>query len=164
MWEPWESAKGSVRVPQPGWLKQQNFILSVPGGQQSKIRVSPGLALEAMRQLPSRLSPRFWRFAGVIFGLPWLAEASPQPLPSSSFGILHLHVWLQISPFGEDTGHTELGHTPFEYGFMLTGASLQMVKHLPEMRETWIWCWDRKIPWGRAWQPTPVFLPGESYG
>jgi len=24
--------------------------------------------------------------------------------------------------------------------------------------------WVRKIPWQRAWQPTPVFFPGESYG
>jgi len=24
--------------------------------------------------------------------------------------------------------------------------------------------WVRKIPWGRAWQPTLVFLPGESQG
>ena len=24
--------------------------------------------------------------------------------------------------------------------------------------------WVRKIPWRRAWQSTPVFLPGESYG
>ena len=24
--------------------------------------------------------------------------------------------------------------------------------------------WIRKIPWKKAWQPTPVFLPGESYG
>ena len=24
--------------------------------------------------------------------------------------------------------------------------------------------WIRKIPWKRAWQPTPVFLPGESLG
>ena len=24
--------------------------------------------------------------------------------------------------------------------------------------------WVRKIPWRRAWQPTPVFLPGESDG
>ena len=24
--------------------------------------------------------------------------------------------------------------------------------------------WVRKIPWRRAWQPTPVFLPGESQG
>ena len=24
--------------------------------------------------------------------------------------------------------------------------------------------WVGKIPWKRKWQPTPVFLPGESYG
>jgi len=24
--------------------------------------------------------------------------------------------------------------------------------------------WVGKIPWMRAWQPTPVFLPGESHG
>ena len=24
--------------------------------------------------------------------------------------------------------------------------------------------WVGKIPWRRAWQPTPVFLPGESLG
>ena len=24
--------------------------------------------------------------------------------------------------------------------------------------------WAGKIPWRRAWQPTPVFLPGESQG
>ena len=24
--------------------------------------------------------------------------------------------------------------------------------------------WFRKIPWRRAWQPTPIFLPGESHG
>ena len=24
--------------------------------------------------------------------------------------------------------------------------------------------WVRKICWRRAWQPIPVFLPGESYG
>ena len=24
--------------------------------------------------------------------------------------------------------------------------------------------WVGKVPWRRAWQPTPVFLPGESYG
>ena len=24
--------------------------------------------------------------------------------------------------------------------------------------------WSRKISWRRAWQPTPVFLPGESHG
>ena len=24
--------------------------------------------------------------------------------------------------------------------------------------------WVGKVPWGRVWQPTPVFLPGESHG
>ena len=24
--------------------------------------------------------------------------------------------------------------------------------------------WVGKIPWRRAWQPTPVYLPGESHG
>ena len=24
--------------------------------------------------------------------------------------------------------------------------------------------WIRKTPWRRAWQPTPVFQPGESHG
>ena len=24
--------------------------------------------------------------------------------------------------------------------------------------------WVRKIPWRRAWQCTPVFMPGESHG
>ena len=24
--------------------------------------------------------------------------------------------------------------------------------------------WVRKLPWRRAWQPAPVFLPGESHG
>ena len=26
------------------------------------------------------------------------------------------------------------------------------------------WLWVKKIPWRKAWQPTPVFLPGESHG
>ena len=38
----------------------------------------------------------------------------------------------------------------------------QMVKNLPAIRETWVRSLGRKIPWRKAWQPTPVFLPGES--
>ena len=37
-----------------------------------------------------------------------------------------------------------------------------MVKNLPAMRGTWVRSWVGKISWRRAWQPTPVFLPGES--
>ena len=37
---------------------------------------------------------------------------------------------------------------------VIFGASL--VKNLCAMQETWV----GKIPWRRAWQPTPIFLPG----
>ena len=40
----------------------------------------------------------------------------------------------------------------------------QMVKNLPTMQETWLWHLIGKIPWRKEWQPTPVFLPGESHG
>ena len=55
-----------------------------------------------------------------------------------------------------------------------TGASqaVLVVKNLPanagDVRELSLileFCpWVEKIPWRRAWQPTPVFLPGESHG
>ena len=31
-------------------------------------------------------------------------------------------------------------------------------------KRRWFDSWVRKIPWRRAWQPTPVFLPGKSKG
>ena len=43
---------------------------------------------------------------------------------------------------------------------MYTGGSV--VKKLPAMLETWVQ--SLEIPWRRNWQPTPVFLPGESHG
>ena len=34
-----------------------------------------------------------------------------------------------------------------------------------EVKASAVWeTWVGKIPWGRKWQPTPVFLPGESHG
>ena len=50
-----------------------------------------------------------------------------------------------------------------------SGASqvVLVVKNLPadagDMRHRFD-AWVGKIPWRRAWQPTPVFLPGESHG
>ena len=33
-----------------------------------------------------------------------------------------------------------------------------------ETEEIWVTSLGGKIPWRRAWQSTPVFLPGESHG
>ena len=43
-----------------------------------------------------------------------------------------------------------------------------MVKNLPintgDVKRRVCDPWVGKIPWNRKWQPTPVFLPGESHG
>ena len=59
----------------------------------------------------------------------------------------------------------------FPYAYLFSRASL-VVKNVPAMQEPVgsIPGLGRspggggKIPWRRAWQPTPVFLPGESHG
>ena len=38
----------------------------------------------------------------------------------------------------------------------------QMVKNTPQCRRPGFDPWVAKIPWRRAWQPTPLFLPGRS--
>ena len=50
------------------------------------------------------------------------------------------------------------------YSFNEIGASLvgQLVKNLPTMQETWVQFLGWEDPLERKWQPTPVFLPGES--
>ena len=39
-----------------------------------------------------------------------------------------------------------------------------MVKNLPAVTETRVQSPGWEIRWRRAWQPSPVFLPGESHG
>ena len=39
-----------------------------------------------------------------------------------------------------------------------------VVKNLPAMQKTRVQSLVRKIPWGKEWLPTPVFLPGEFHG
>ena len=39
-----------------------------------------------------------------------------------------------------------------------------MVRNLPAMQETWVQSLGWEDPLEKEWQPTPVFLPGESHG
>ena len=45
-------------------------------------------------------------------------------------------------------------------GFFTTRATCQGRRRKRPGFDPWV----GKIPWRRAWQPTPVFLPGESHG
>ena len=53
-----------------------------------------------------------------------------------------------------------------EEPLQIAGASLvaQRLKRLLVMRRPGFDPWVGKIPWRRKWQPTPVFMPGESHG
>ena len=46
----------------------------------------------------------------------------------------------------------------------LASLVAQVVKNLLQCRRPRVQSWVRKIPGRRKWQPTPVFLPGESHG
>ena len=51
------------------------------------------------------------------------------------------------------------------YGVNLPASLVaHMVKNLPAMQETRVRSLGQEDPWRRTWQPTPVFLPGESHG
>ena len=52
----------------------------------------------------------------------------------------------------------------FAVSFHLGFPKAQWVKNLPAMQGPRFNLWARKIPWRMKWQPTPVFLPGESHG
>ena len=40
----------------------------------------------------------------------------------------------------------------------------QLVKNLHTVQETQVQFLGWEDPWRRKWQPTPIFLPGESHG
>ena len=51
-------------------------------------------------------------------------------------------------------------HVMDQIPFSCKEPSCQCSRHKGHGFDPWI----GKIPWSRAWQPTPVFLPGESHG
>ena len=52
-------------------------------------------------------------------------------------------------------------HPDWTYGSVMYEVNIRQFS--PEGRRGFK-TWGRKIPWRRKWQPTLVFLPGESHG
>ena len=54
----------------------------------------------------------------------------------------------------------------FNLSIFLTGLSLWLSgkESVFDAGELWFDPWVGKMPWRRAWQPAPVFLPGKSHG
>ena len=65
----------------------------------------------------------------------------------------------RVGHYWSDSAWTEGKNCP--YIWLRAFHIAQMVKNLPIMWETWVWCLDWEDPLEKPWQNTPVFLPGE---
>ena len=63
----------------------------------------------------------------------------------------------QFLPYSHHT-HVRLVSAYYVAGMVSGGASGK--DSACQNRRLWFYPWIRKIPWRRAWQPAPVFLPG----
>ena len=70
---------------------------------------------------------------------------------------MRLLYWWTSLEHGKQQGLT---FCMFVWGF--TGGSA--VKNPPAMQEIWVWSLGWEDPRRRAWQPIPLFLPGECHG
>ena len=114
------------------------------------------------------LQCRRWRFDPWVRKILWRRKWQPSPvfLPGKSCGQRSLGVY---SPWGHKRLEHNLLTKQRSFGCASCASLVSLaVKNLPAIAVSHKTCrfdlWVRKIPWRREWQPTPVFLPGESQG
>ena len=71
-------------------------------------------------------------------------------------------LWWEFSPF--QFSIPQSANTLFDLASLIAWASLRAQRICLQCRRPRFNSWVGKIPWRREWQPTPVFLPGESHG
>ena len=104
-------------------------------------------------------------FLNIYFGY---TRSSFQHAGSFSFITCDQVPWSRIEPGPPALGGRSLSH------WTTRELSLSLFLNCPWWLSQWRIClqsrrlgidpWLGKIPWRRKWQPTPVFLPGESHG
>ena len=70
---------------------------------------------------------------------------------------LYLQIWGKVRYFYSEKANNRCTQ-------LWASLLAQTVKICLQCRRPRFVPWVRKTPWRRAWQPTPVFLPGESHG
>ena len=86
-----------------------------------------------------------------------LGRLSGKPVASGGAGRSGVPLWV-LGTCGDSPHLGEWG--PFPGGTSGKEPSCQCRRHKSHRFDPWA----GKIPWRRAWQLTPVFLPGESHG
>ena len=74
---------------------------------------------------------------------------------------IHIHIgyWTACAQWSKIRKQPISFFSPLSLGFQV----VQVVKSCLQCRRPGLDPWVGTIPWRRAWQPTPVFLPGESH-
>ena len=101
----------------------------------------------------------------------WSGLPFPSPEDLSDPGIKPRSLALQADSLPSEPTRSEVdcqGNSPIVFVDVDTSPNrtcqvAQWVKNLLAMQETQIQSLGGKIPWSKAWQPTPIFLPGESH-
>ena len=121
---------------------QQSSECFAPGGPQP-----PDLALSGSDTLADSVA------LTKPFSLLLFMAQFPQPLSHPTTTFFHLRLFVSLF------GHA-MRHEGFPGGTSGKGPACQCRRCKRHGFDPWI----RKSPWRVAWQPTPVFLPGESHG
>ena len=93
----------------------------------------------------------------------WRRKWQPTPvfLPGESQGwgsLVGCHLWDCTESDTTEVTQQQQQHITIQ------GFPHSSVKNVPAMQKIRFDSWVGKIPWRRKWQPTPVFLPGETHG
>ena len=82
---------------------------------------------------------------------------------AKSLSYTHIYFFhlLFYSGLSQDTEYSSLFYTS---GFPGGASGKELACQCRRLKRYWFDPWVRKIPWRRAWQPTPLFLRGESHG
>ena len=100
-------------------------------------------------------------FQGTLRSLLQDHSSNASILQHSAFFMVQLsHLYMTIGKTIALTIHTFVSKV---MSLLFNMLSRFVTASLPRGKRLLI-SWVRKIPCGRAWQPTPVFLPGESHG
>ena len=111
--------------------------------------------------LAARCVTRFGEWLDVEVSEDWICSPSRGSAMNAGCGpaeevICRVHIFFQI-PKGTHWREVVKG---FPGGISGKEPASQCRRHKRCRFNPWV----RKIPWRRQWQPTPVFLPGESHG
>ena len=104
--------------------------------------------------------PRGLSVLGSFLSVRWLCRSATVVTQLSSSEFFYCKV---VTPCTGTPTHLLL-HLWMDKGFPGGASGKEPACQCRRHRRCRFHLWIQKIPWRRAWQPTPVFLPGESHG